>query len=269
MYISYQDSGSLTDNSFMFTGVTGDDSFKFVFVDSYHATTTVYGGVEIDSLDKEIRLVDGGMISFADGVLTDGKAYIATLIVKGDQEAYVKVTEVEGLGYIAYSDGTISAEYNSAKTAVGVVIEATDRGATKIVSLTETTAEWSIEEVDTNATSETDGMANLRAIQSIDGWENKYPAFKWCDDYEDESGNSEWYLPAIDELSRLYQVKEYVNAAIEKITAGGGTATVLDTDGYYWSSSQYDYYYARGQGGFQIGSYGKYSATSVRAVRAF
>ena len=182
-----------------------------------------------------------------------------------------------GVGYIAYSDGTISAEYNSAKTAVGVVIEATGGVATKIVSLTETTAEWSIEEVDTNATSETDGMANLRAIQSIDGWENKYPAFKWCDDYEDESGNSEWYLPAKNELNQLYNVRYYVNTAIKKITTGGGNATVLDTGDYsyygdYWSSSQCDNSCAWGQGfvaGFQYGSYGKYYETSVRAVRAF
>ena len=265
-YFTGQDSGSLSDNSFIFMG---DDSFEFVFMDNLR--TIVYGGVEIDSLDKEIRLVDGGMISFADGVLTDGKAYIATLIVKGDQEAYVKVTEAEGIGYIAYSDGTISAEYNSAKTAVGIVIEATDGVATKIVSLEETTStEWSTEYVVTNATSKTDGMANLNAIETIDGWEEKYPVFKWCDDYTDESGNSEWYLPAIDELSRLYQVKEYVNAAIEKITAGGGTATALDTSGCYWSSSQSKYTDAYEQD-FSNGSQyiGKYDADSVRAVRAF
>ena len=265
-YFTGQDSGSLSDNSFIFMG---DDSFEFVFMDNLR--TIVYGGVEIDSLDKEIRLVDGGMISFADGVLTDGKAYIATLIVKGDQEVYVKVTEAEGIGYIAYSDGTISAEYNSAKTAVGIVIEATDGVATKIVSLEETTStEWSTEYVVTNATSKTDGMANLNAIETIDGWEEKYPVFKWCDDYTDESGNSEWYLPAIDELSRLYQVKEYVNAAIEKITAGGGTATALDTSGCYWSSSQSKYTDAYEQD-FSNGSQyiGKYDADSVRAVRAF
>ena len=265
-YVSSQDIRRVIDNSFIFTG---DDSFEFVFMDSAYAT--VYGGVEIDSLDKEIRLVDGGMISFTDGVLTDGKTYIATLIVKGDQEAYVKVTEAEGIGYIAYSDGTISAEYNSAKTAVGIVIEATDGVATKIVSLEETTStEWSTEYVDTNATSKTDGMANMTAIQSIEDWKSKYPAFKWCDDYTDESGNSEWYLPAIDELSRLYQVKEYVNAAIEKITAGGGTATVLDTSDY-WSSSQDDDYNAYRiyfSNGYDI-AYDKDYNYSVRAVRAF
>ena len=268
MYTSYQDSGSLTDNSFIFMG---DDSFTFTFVDNMWFTA--YGGVEIDSLDKEIRLVDGGMISFTDGVLTDGKAYVATLIVKGDQEAYVKVTEAEGIGYIAYSDGTISAEYNSAKTAVGVVIEATDGVATKIVSLAETSAKWSTEYVDTNATSKTDGMVNMTAIQSIDGWESKYSAFKWCDDYADESGNSEWYLPARGELSRLYQVKDIVNTAIEKITAGGGTATALDTsdEGYYWSSSQNDNNYAWLQSfsaGYQS-DYDKDDTYSVRAVRAF
>ena len=68
----------------------------------------------------------------------------------------------------------------------------------------------------------------------------------------------------------MYQVKEYVNAAIEKITAGGGTATVLDTSDY-WSSSQDDDYNAYRiyfSNGYDI-AYDKDYNYSVRAVRAF
>jgi uncharacterized repeat protein (TIGR02543 family) len=196
-------------------------------------------------------------------------AYNFDTAVKKDITLYAKWVD-ETVGYIAYSDGSISVDYDNTKTPVGIVIEATDGTATKIVSLAETTAEWSTERVDTNATIENNGMLNLLIIQGIDGWEEKYPAFKWCDDYTDASDNSEWYLPAKDELKRLYQVKYTVNVAIEKITAGGGTATRLGTD-YYWSSSQYNLNRAWNQR-FSDGhqNYGtKTYTSSVRAVRAF
>ena len=178
----------------------------------------------------------------------------------------------EKIGDIAYSDGSVSAEYDNTKKPVGIVIEVKNGVATKIVSLTQTSAEWSTENVTTKATSTTDGVANMTAIQSIDGWEEKYPAFKWCDAYTDASGNSEWYLPATEELIQLYKVKDYVNAAINKIRAGGGTATNLDT-GYYWSSSQYDSsnFYSLSQRFSDGGRYYDYKTNtiSVRAVRAF
>ena len=196
-------------------------------------------------------------------------AYNFDTVIKKDITLYAKWVD-ETVGYIAYSDGSISADYDSTKIPVGIVIEATDGTATKIVSLTQTSAKWSTEEVVTNATSATDGVANMAAIQSISGWEQKYPAFKWCDEYTDWADNSEWYLPAKDELDQLYTVKDYVNAAIEKITAGDDTVTKLGT-GWYWSSSQYDLNDAwdqRFSDGYQSSYYKDYTY-SVRAVRAF
>ena len=190
-------------------------------------------------------------------------------VIKKDITLYAKWVD-ETVGYIAYSDGTISIDYDNTKTPIGIVIEATDGTATKIVSLTETTAQWSTEYVVTNATSETDGMVNMTAIQSISDWEEKYPAFKWCDEYTDRAANSEWYLPAKDELEQLYSVKEAVNAAIEKITAGDGTATSLSTN-WYWSSSQSSNNYSwvqRFSDGYQYRG-NKNDTLSVRAVRAF
>ena len=176
------------------------------------------------------------------------------------------------VGCIAYSDGSISEDYDSTKTPIGIVIEVSDEGvATKIVSLTETDAQWSTEYVVTNATSETDGKVNMEAIQAIDGWGREYPAFKWCDNYTDASGNSQWYLPAKDELNQLWAVKSYVNVAIDKIIAGGGTATKLGI-GYYWSSSQFNFGDVWNQK-FSDGTQGYYGlmdlTDSVRAVRAF
>ena len=143
------------------------------------------------------------------------------------------------IGDIAYSDGSVSHEYDNTKKPVGIVIEVKNNFATRIVSLTETSANW-------------------------------YGAKRWCNNYKDASGNSEWYLPAMDELEQLFSVKEAVNAAIEKITAGGGTATSLD-NGWYWSSSQSILNDAWRQWFFDGGQItnSKYDTDSVRAVRAF
>ena len=195
---------------------------------------------------------------------------LETEVKKNTEEVLsLKSKKTAEIGDIAYSDGSVSAEYDNTKTPVGIVIEVTNGTATKIVSLEETEALWSTEKVYTNATIENNGMPNLLIIQKIDDWETKYPAFKWCDDYTDASGNSQWYLPAKDELNQLYTVKKYVNAAIDKITAGGGIATKLN--GEYWSSSQRSRKYACTQSfrGGRLCAYYKNITFSVRAVRAF
>ena len=256
--------GSLVEFTVTFDAVGGSLSGE--------AVQTVKSGecaVEPTAPSKNGYVFCGWYTSTDAGQTLSSTAYNFDTIVKEDITLYAKWID-ETVGYIAYSDGSISADYDNTKTPVGIVIEATDGTATKIVSLTQTSAKWSTEEVVTNATSETDGMANMTAIQSISGWVEKYPAFKWCDEYTDRADNSEWYLPAKDELEQLYSVKEAVNAAIEKITAGDDTVTKLGTD-WFWSSSQGDNGDAWGQS-FSDGSqddYLKNNTHSVRAVRAF
>ena len=182
-----------------------------------------------------------------------------------------KTPVVVNIGDIAYSDGTVSENYDSTKKPVGIVFEVVDGYATKIVSLDQgNSLEWSSEKVLTNATSKTDGKANLEVIKAIDGWQDKYPVFKWCDEYTDEANNSQWYLPARDELNQVYVAKEAINEAIKKITSEGGTATLLG--GIYWSSSEYeddiDAWIQTFSDGLQS-NYGKYNTFSVRAIRAF
>ena len=91
--ITNSEQTKLTDNSFTFTYMGGIYS-DFYFSDGTYYFT--YGGVTIDSLDTEIQLIENGSwSSFADGVLAEGKIYTITLIVKGEHEAYVKVTEAQ------------------------------------------------------------------------------------------------------------------------------------------------------------------------------
>ena len=185
-----------------------------------------------------------------------------------------KTPVVVNIGDIAYSDGTVSENYDSTKKPVGIVFEVVDGYATKIVSLDQGySLKWSTRFDLTNATSLTDGKANLEVIKAIEGWEDKYPVFKWCDEYTDASNNSQWYLPAKDELNQVYVAKEAINEAIEKITSEGGTATLLG-EPPYWSSSELNYGSAWVQiissisNGTQYDG-GKDLPISVRAIRAF
>ena len=73
-------------------------------------------------------------------------------------------------------------------------------------------------------------------------------------------GFTDWFLPGRDELNLMY-------ANLSQKGLGG-----FDTDGWYWSSSQYDnlnawlQYFGNGR---QYSFFGKTNTNSVRAIRAF
>ena len=81
---------ALTDNSFTFTA---DSDTEFTFTNGVWGFTA--RGATIYALNEEIVLSENSdaNITFIDGVLTVGNEYVVTLIVKGEHEAYVKVTE--------------------------------------------------------------------------------------------------------------------------------------------------------------------------------
>ena len=117
----------------------------------------------------------------------------------------------------------------------GVVFEVWDGGRHgKIVSLDETRADWDSRvtrdgEEYKNGTrtytdSKSDGKANTDKIMARSD-SDYFPAFKWC-----RANGSSWYLPAVDELKKIYNNKSVLNATLEKY---GSTL-----DGWYWSSTE-------------------------------
>lgn len=94
------------------------------------------------------------------------------------------------------------------KTCIGVVFyvdPSDENGMTgKIVSLDEADQlQWSLASAgQPGAVSETDGLVNLDAIRSVNGWENTFAAEAWCASKTD--GGLQWYLPAIGELRQLF-----------------------------------------------------------------
>lgn len=116
----------------------------------------------------------------------------------------------------------------------GVVFEVSEDGRHgKIVSLRQSERRWCSEaEYDkgiiTGATDRRNGMTNQRKIEQINNWRNKYPAFAWCADLGEG-----WYLPVIEELQKIYRVKDVVNKQLE---CQGGA----ELSPWYWSSTEVD-----------------------------
>ncbi len=99
----------------------------------------------------------------------------------------------------------------------GTVFYVTEDGTHgKIVSdASEDVMYWATEVSVTGATDQDNGMNNMKVIQAIEGWEEKFPAFAWC-----AALGESWYLPARNELN-----------AIDGLFAEYGTD--------YWSSTEY------------------------------
>lgn len=112
----------------------------------------------------------------------------------------------------------------------------------KIVGLQEKmSVAWSSVYSITGATNTSNGRENMATIHTLANDFSGYPAFKWIHDemngggttnyYSNPNAKGVWYLPAIDELWALYQVKATVNTGL---TSAGGT--VLDGCDYRSSS---------------------------------
>jgi len=137
-----------------------------------------------------------------------------------------------------------------------------------IVSLTDlsTSAQWNFNGDVPNCDSPWNGSANTASILAFGSAQGC--AAQLCYDYEG-GGFTDWYLPAINELSLMNDVQFSLNQSLSQIT---GAATFgLNNNPFYWSSSQsnsgnawrflFNYGYANDTN--------KYENYFVRAVRAF
>ena len=86
------------------------------------------------------------------------------------------------------------------------------------------------------ASSKTDGLANMKAVQQRPNWYKKYPAFAWCADLGEG-----WYLPAIEEL-KLFTLNKHVHDIVNQTIAKKGGVLLYNVDKsgwhWYWSSTE-------------------------------
>ena len=223
----------------VFKGQTGD-SMKCTISDVMiggHSLKVVYGKV---SGEKNID-VNKNSIFFTQNIdqnLTEAKTYKV-----GD---YYNENGKEGVVFEVSADGR--------------------RG--KIVSMKQSTVrlQWSSNIKEQKrliaANHSTDGAVNMARVKAISGWQEKYPAFKWCADLGEG-----WYLPSKEELRTIYKYKDKLNPNL----------TDELSDGLFWSSTEYNYKYVDGKscawyvlvGSGITSSTQKFNTGYVRAVSAF
>ena len=183
-------------------------------------------------------------------------------------------------GMILYSDGTVSNDVVSGKTAVGIV--AYVAGSTRFaVALKESssTLRWStpsyenlscLTDYRSTAEAQTDfrGATNTSCIINYSS-SNSYPAAEYCNTYKPVSsgkGSSGWYLPAAGELYVMNFSYGAINLGLQKLSK-----TQLQS-AYYWSSSEGSNATAWGvrpSDGSMSGGGSKHGSYRVRCVLAF
>lgn len=130
----------------------------------------------------------------------------ATITAKcGNAEAICEVSVVTKLhvGDYYYADGSSSSSIIDGKEVIGIIFHIDETGKQgKIVSMKEKEKTIYGPGSTSGARSSTDGLSNMNTIKKLPGWEESYPAFKWCDDLSD--GGLEWYIGAPKEMRILF-----------------------------------------------------------------
>ena len=141
----------------------------------------------------------------------------------------------------------------------GLIVDKTDLSTSQVWSNIDATL------IGPSAQSSWDGLSNSNAIVGQAG--HTISAAALCLN-STNGGQSDWYLPSIDELSLLWHSRFNVNKSLSTI----GGATVLPNSAYYWSSTEYNDNLAWSfdfTAGYAFSSSLKTNPFYVRAVRAF
>ena len=164
-----------------------------------------------------LKIQQGGLMAQSAIEVHGGKFFFKLDLATNKTSAIYKVGDY-------YNDGVKE----------GVVFEVSADGKHgKIVSTIQSEKlQWTADKTEKNriigASSNTDGEYNMQVIQSIVGWETKYPAFKWCKDLGEN-----WYLPSKEELKAIYLCKNKINIKLkDKLPLHSSNNT------YYWSSTE-------------------------------
>ena len=151
------------------------------------------------------------------------------------------------VGMIYYSDKSCSAEVDTSKTAIGVVVKDNELVMSQ---RTDDYMTWSSDWIDvdgiTNYTSSSDaktdynGKTNTLAIVSAySGESTSDNAAIYCNSYSTAGTSAgDWYLPAAGEIyDYFYGNYNAINATVNKLGWNS-------FEEWYWSSSEYSYTYA-------------------------
>jgi hypothetical protein len=165
--------------------------------------------------------------------------------------------------YVEDEGGVIFHRYLDGSTQNYLVISITDQSTGQAYSNVASTL------IGASAQSTWDGLSNSNAIVAQSGFTNG--AAKTCLDLTTGS-KSDWYLPAVDELSLIWKNRFNVNKTLSGNSSFGTIlgATQIDYD-YYWSSTEFNNSNAWGFSFYDgvTNATNKVGTYYVRAVRKF
>jgi hypothetical protein len=156
------------------------------------------------------------------------------------------------------ADGTVFAGY--AADGTRLYTTRCDAGQTWSGSActgTRLTKTWSSGNTTTSFRSRTTGQANTAGLVALSDAGAPYDAAVYCDSLTD-SGHSDWYLPAIDELSMLYA--NYVAIGGFDTSGNSYRSSTESTPSTAWTQPF-------NNNGFQSYASGKSSAYQLRCIR--
>lgn len=197
-----------------------------------------------------------------------------SLSSKNDSSNQTAVTAQYTVGDIVLADGSIAkAEslnaLDSGNAPVAVIAGFQDNGAAFGIGVhrSDLPLPWALDDTtgyrtkfedtvctqnsDDTFSGDTDGNDNWNEICAADGdgtadSSKNYPAFHFVNTYAKTYGLTDayasgWYMPSIAELSTVYENRDAINAALEKIYELDHSAAMNGlTTNWYWSSSQAD-----------------------------
>lgn len=182
-------------------------------------------------------------------------------------------------GDIWYSDSTAASIYIKGKTPIGIIY---DIGTNiSVLHLNQASKKrWcttdAVGYTKLCGTSQNSGRNNWSAVCSKVTDENvtgRYPAFEYCNGLHD--GGKVWYLPALEELKKIYNKMTAINNALGVLRNSSVSVTDLnkETNTDYWSSSDGDdanrarvVDFKDGYSAYMIEKYAQYT---VRAVTVY
>jgi hypothetical protein len=246
----------------------GSESGTTVYSETQTPTTNANGLVSIEIGGGTLVSGDFTTINWANGLY-----FIKTEIDPEGSTSY-SITGTNQLLSVPYAlfAKTAGAHYVGELYGGGVIFcvdKSGDHGLICSMLDQSTSQKWSILSSLLIGTSEWDGKTNSTSIITA----NPDCAAKLCDDYiNTDYGTgiySDWYLPAIDELIKLFTASYEVSKAID---GDGNASTVSLTKYYYWSSTDATAANACTLD-FKTGScannFTKSNVLNVRSIRAF
>ena len=138
------------------------------------------------------------------------------------------INDIERITNYPYKVG----DFYSEGGVMGIVYKVSDGGVHgMIISLNEAECAWG-DTILTQANDTMDAVKNMNIIKQMDHWQQRFPAFYWCD-RKNTNGITGWCLPSKHDWEEILENRFLIDETLIDI----GAQSILGKT--YWSSTEY------------------------------